>query len=44
VKTKMAVNTASKHITNIKRLVGIEAGKKGIQKVNPYAKHIVFGK
>jgi integrase len=36
---KYAVNTASKHIANIKT-VSIEAEKKGIQ-VNPYAKHIV---
>lgn len=37
---KYAVNTASKHIANIKT-VSIEAEKKGIQ-VNPYAKHIVI--
>lgn len=37
---KYAVNTASKHIANIKT-VSIEAERKGIQ-VNPYAKHIVI--
>lgn len=37
---KYAINTASKHIANIKT-ISIEAGKKGIQ-VNPYAKDITI--
>jgi hypothetical protein len=42
LKTKnYAVNTASKHIANIKT-VSIEAERKGIIQVNPYAKHIVI--
>jgi integrase len=42
LKTKnYAVNTASKHIANIKT-VSIEAERKGIIQVNSYAKHIVI--
>lgn len=38
---KYAINTASKHIANIKT-VSIEAERKGKIQVNPYAKHIVI--
>ena len=38
---KYAINTASKHIANIKT-VCIEAERKGIIQVNPFAKHIVI--
>jgi integrase len=42
LKTKnYAVNTASKHIANVKT-VSIEAERKGKIQVNPYAKHIVI--